>query len=158
MQACRSRPSRRPWRITTAIAGRADQPTSSRGCATTSARIPIAAPIARARITHAGRRTAQRSGPTRPDRLVRVLPEEEEEHDEGKGEGRQPPVGDERVGEGDARDRRAKYVHAAEHDREPEPARRVAHLPAQSAWPVSQARRTQELGGREGEDELHTAA
>src|SRR5258707_15100914 len=111
MQARRFRRSRRRSRITTAIDAREDLRTSSRGCATTSAHTPIDAPIVRAPITRAGRRTAPRSGPTRPDGLGRVLPEDEENHDQGKGEGGQPPIGDERVGEGDAGNRRDKYVH-----------------------------------------------
>src|SRR6266446_6040405 len=146
-QERRSRRSRRRSRITTAIAAREDLRTSSRGCATTSAHTLIGAPIVRAPITRAGRRTALRSGPTRPDGLGRVLPENEEKDHEGEGQGGQPPVGDKRVGESDARDRREQYVHAAEHDREPEPARCVAQLPAQSAGPQ------REDGGADEHDE-----
>src|SRR2546423_3225310 len=142
----------------TGIAERAGRRTLSRGCAITSDRIPIAASIARAHITRAGRRTAPRSGPTRPDRLGRVLPEDEEERDEGKRQGRQPPVGDEGVGEGDARDRGAKDVHAAEHDRKPEPPRRVAHLPAQSAWPEGQDGRAHQHDEHEADEESPQAA
>src|SRR5713101_9846694 len=134
-QACRSRRSRRRSRITTAIDAREDLRTSSRGCATTSAHTPIDAPIAKAPITRAGRRTAPRSGPTRPDRLGRVLPEDEEQDHEGERQGGQPPIGDERVGEGDACNRRAEDIDAAEHDREPEPARGIAQLTAQPAGP-----------------------
>src|SRR5712692_981461 len=135
MQARRSRHSRRRSRITTAIDAREDLRTSSRGCATTSAHTPIDAPIAKAPITRAGRRTAPRSGPTRPDRLGWVLPEDEEKDHEGERQRGQPPIGDERVGESDTCDRRAEHIHAAEHYREPEPAGGVAQLPAKSARP-----------------------
>src|SRR6266568_548775 len=96
-QARRSRRSRRRLRITTAIDAREDLRTSSRGCATTSALTPIDAPIVKAPITRGGRRTAPRSGPTRPDGLGRVLPEDEKKDHEGERHGRQPPVGDKRV-------------------------------------------------------------
>ena len=130
----------------------------ARGPAITLDRIPIAASIVRAHITRAGRRTAPRSGPTRPDRLGRVLPEDEEDQDEGKRQGRQAPVGDEGVGEGDARDRGANDVHAAEHDRKPEPPRRVAHLPAQSAWPEGQDGRAHQHHEHEADEESPQAA